>query len=77
MSDEDARDCTECEGSMFPVVMMDKMHGGIGQLEYRLPDDKRSFWTGRYPTAGLVQAFLCQDCGRIALYGQVSNPPSE
>ncbi|MFN0056451.1 MAG: hypothetical protein ACKV0T_30255 [Planctomycetales bacterium] len=28
-----------------------------------------SFWTGKYPSAGLVRAYLCADCGRIALYG--------
>jgi hypothetical protein len=60
---------------MSPVVIMDKSPGGltgnwhIGVLEYRLPDDRVSFWTGGYPTAGPVRAFLCGGCGRIALYG--------
>ena len=37
-------------------------------LEYRLSDDRLSFWTGKYPTAGTVMAFMCEGCGRIALY---------
>ncbi|MGH7200121.1 MAG: hypothetical protein ACREJB_05915 [Planctomycetaceae bacterium] len=54
---------------------MDKLHHTptkhrhAGSLEYRLPDDRLSFWTGMYPTAGEVWAFMCADCGRIALYG--------
>jgi len=54
---------------------MDRQPGGLsrravdGLLEYRLPDDKVSFWTGKYPSAGVVQAYLCGECGQIALYG--------
>jgi hypothetical protein len=64
---------------MSPIVIMDKMARGptkyryAGMLEYRLPEDRLSFWTGKYPTAGSVQAFMCQDCGRIALYGGASD----
>jgi hypothetical protein len=75
MADEDTRTCFECDGKMSPIIMMDKSHPGLtrhrhtGQLEYRLPDDRLSFWSARFPTAGLVRAYLCADCGRIALYG--------
>jgi hypothetical protein len=60
---------------MSPIVIMDKAslrvseHRHTRPLEYRLPDDQLNFWTGRYQTAGEVQAFLCASCGRIALYG--------
>jgi hypothetical protein len=65
---------------MSPIVIMDKApgmarHAVVGQLEYRLPDDCASFWTGKYPTAGVVRAYLCAGCGRIALYGD--NPDAE
>jgi hypothetical protein len=65
---------------MSPIIVMDKDRFGMTArdpqpLEYRLPDDRRSFWTGRYPTAGQVRAFLCAGCGRIALYG--SEPAAE
>lgn len=75
MASDDTRTCIECEGTMSPIVIMDKYYPGAakhrftGSLEYRLPEDRLSFWSGKYPTAGAVQAFLCGDCGRIALYG--------
>jgi hypothetical protein len=72
MAGEVTQTCVECQGAMSPIVIMDKdRYGGHGPtvLEYRQPDDRRSFWTGKYPTAGPVRAFLCGTCGRIALYG--------
>ena len=75
MKDEVSRKCVECQGRMAPIVVMDKSHPRptkhryAGSLEYRRPDDRLSFWTGKYPTAGPVVAFMCEDCGRIALYG--------
>jgi len=83
VKDEGSRTCTECQGRMSPIIVMDKLHTGptkqlhmgptthrnTGSLEYRLPDDRLSFWTGKYPTAGPVAAFMCEGCGRIALYG--------
>ena len=60
---------------MSPIIIMDKQHTlptphrHAGKLEYRQPDDRLSFWSGKYPTAGDVRGFLCQECGRIALYG--------
>ena len=75
MADELQRACVECQGAMSPIVIMDRQPGGFvsrfvaGVLEYRMPDDRVSFWTGQYPTAGVVRAFLCAGCGRIALYG--------
>lgn len=55
---------------MSPIVVMDKLGRAYpSSLEYRQPDDRLSFWTGKYPTAGPVNAFMCQACGRIALYG--------
>jgi hypothetical protein len=74
MADEASKTCVECQGTMSPIIVMDKDSFGMTPrgpqpLEYRLPDDRRSFWTGKYPTAGQVRAFLCAGCGRIALYG--------
>lgn len=74
------RTCVECQGVMSPIIIMD-VAPGLGRravaetLSYRMPDDRVSFWTGKYPTAGAVQAYLCAGCGRIALYGQT--PDSE
>jgi hypothetical protein len=77
MSSEISKKCIECQGPMAPIVVMDKDHYGVvgapQELEYRQPDDKRGFWTGKYSTAGLVRAFMCESCGRIALYGAMPN----
>lgn len=69
MSDDATRKCVECEGVMSPVVVMDRNYKSISQLAYRQLDDKASFWTGQYATAGSVLAYMCGHCGRIALYG--------
>ena len=75
MADDVSLTCVECKGSMAPIIIMDKRTWGPGEqrnagvLEYRLPEDRASFWMGKYPTAGSVRAFMCQGCGRIALYG--------
>ena len=72
---ESTKVCGDCQGRMSLVILMDKTHHGptqhryTGPLEYRLPDDRLKFWTGRYPTAGSVVAFMWEGCGRIALYG--------
>ena len=76
MSDTTARTCPDCDGAMAPIVITYKgmtfASAGERELEYRQPDDSRNFWTGKYPTAGKVQAFMCGECGRINLYGGVS-----
>jgi hypothetical protein len=74
MADEMSKTRVECEGPMSPILIMDKtypvnVYRSAQELEYRRPDDSRSFWTGKFPTAGPVRAFLCGECGRIALYG--------
>ena len=66
MADDVARTCVECQGSMFPITIMDKSHPGptkhrhTGSLEYRMPEDRLSFWTGKFPTAGMVQAVIAR-----------------
>jgi hypothetical protein len=81
MEHEVARVCVECQGQMSPIMIMDKIHPWptnhrhAGSLEYRLLDDRLSFWTGKYRTAGSVLAYMCKGCDRIALYG--SKPDAE
>lgn len=76
MADQSARKCVECQGPMSPIIIIDRVGmtytsgGSTQELSYRRPDDKQSFWTGKYPTTGSVQGFMCGDCGRIALYGK-------
>ena len=74
MADDTSKTCIECQGTMSPIIVTHTAYGfsnmGAKQLDYRQPDDRRSFWTGKYPSAGQVHAFLCGNCGRIALYGR-------
>jgi hypothetical protein len=79
MSHDAIRKCPECQGEMASIVLMDKVvahpaYAGVRELEYREPDDRRGFWSGKYATAGRVQAFMCGACGRIVLYGSVQSP---
>ncbi len=74
MTDEAPRACVACQGAMSPIVVMDHAYRQMVTLTYRLPEDRPSFWTGRYATAGTVRAFMCAECGRIALYGEQPNP---
>lgn len=74
MEDNASTLCPQCQATMAPIVLMDRYHPNSRfsqELEYRLPGDKPSFWTGKYPSGGKVQAFMCGDCGRIVLYGRV------
>jgi hypothetical protein len=65
-----SRACKECQGTMIQIVLMDKSHlGAITPFEYRLSGDKPNFWTGRHPSARPVESWMCDDCGRIQLYG--------
>ncbi len=68
--------CPQCEAVTTPVVVMDKVHPHVGglDLEYRLPGDRPSFWSGHYPTAGRVNALMCSGCGLIQLFGERNEP---
>ena len=67
------RTCPDCQAAMHEIRLIDKSHlGAHDELEYALPEDKRSFWgTGNYPIEGRVVAMMCAACGRISLYGAV------
>jgi hypothetical protein len=72
MGDESLRVCSACQAAMGSITVMDRYYVNnryTQELEYRLPEDKLSFWTGKYPTAGKIQAFMCSSCGKIDLYG--------
>ena len=77
MASDVSKTCPECQGPMSPVVVMGTISpfGALHGLEYRRPEDSRHWWTGKYPTAGTVRAFMCGACGRVALYG--SAPDAE
>ncbi len=71
------RKCPECGGSVHPIKIIDKTGRMDEQtdLEYALPESKRSFWLGRLPVEGVVMAHMCDTCGRISLYGRPRSEP--
>ena len=63
--------CVECGGAARPIRLIDKGEAGSHHdVEYAARDAGQGFWTWRYPVAGRVAAWLCPDCGRIALYAE-------
>jgi hypothetical protein len=66
-----ARKCPDCEGSLHEIKLIDKTgeYSRHDPLEYALPEAERSFWLGRYAVEGKVVAYMCDQCGRILLYG--------
>ena len=70
MSSMEARRCPDCDRDMNRIRLIDKAHdGGHTSLEYSAHDAVRSLWFGKYPVAGVVTAYMCDDCGRILLFG--------
>jgi hypothetical protein len=66
--------CPDCGGGTAPIKLIDAgaMSGleyQTRELQYAAGDAEVSAWTGRFPIAGMVRGRMCQDCGRIALYG--------
>ena len=74
MNTEDKK-CPDCGGSMKSIMIIDKTAKGGGvpkhsELEYTVPEAKRSIWTGLLPIEGKITAYMCNGCGRVLLYGQ-------
>ena len=62
-----------CGGDLGEIRIVDKTTvggGGHHNLEYTVPEAKRSFWAQTYPVEGEVASLMCQSCGRITLYGR-------
>jgi hypothetical protein len=75
----EGKKCPDCGGSMKAIKIIDKTTRGMGiphqeDLEYTVPEAKRSFWTGLLPVEGKISACMCDTCGRVLLYGQPREP---
>jgi hypothetical protein len=65
------RKCPDCGGKVEAIKLIDKSHMGVHtQMEYTVPEARRGFWMGTFPVEGKVDAFMCEQCGRIQLFGQ-------
>lgn len=62
--------CPDCAVELGPIRIVDKTHGSDADMEYSLYGTEKTFWTGFYPRAGKVMAYMCPQCRRILLYGE-------
>lgn len=70
MSESESRTCTDCNGAMTEIRLIDKGQGLTPQeAEYGPLGAKPAFWSGKVPVAGKIRGFMCSDCGLIKLYG--------
>lgn len=68
MNHED-KPCSDCGGAMKSIKMIDKQLAQHHDMEYTVPEAKRSLWSSKFPVTGSVQAVMCDSCGLIKLYG--------
>jgi len=74
MSTVETKKCQDCDGELKAIKLIDQgLRLGTGKLEgdleYSGTEAKRS-WTGKLPLEGKITAFMCQDCGRVILFGE-------
>jgi hypothetical protein len=66
----ETRSCLACTGTMAAVNVIDKGHMNASRpIEYAAIDAKPSWWTGGIAVAGVVQSYMCRECGLIQHYG--------
>ena len=71
MTTNQERKCPDCAALMHPIRLIDKSQANThNDLEYTLPESKRGFWLAQFPIEGKVRAYMCEQCGRILLYGE-------
>ena len=66
----DQRTCGDCGHPMKPIRLIDKVQLGHTYLEYAVGESERGFWTAKFPVEGRIASYMCQQCGRITLYGE-------
>jgi hypothetical protein len=62
--------CSDCGGATHEIKLIDKFHmAAHADLEYAVADANGILGMFNYSIQGRVEATMCKDCGRIALYG--------
>lgn len=75
------RECSDCNGPLQPVRILDATQAGLTlspekegfahvTLSYASPESEQALFTGRIPRSGIVRGYICTECGRIYLYGE-------
>lgn len=68
---ETPRRCLDCKGELQEILIIDR-GGSIerGGFQYAAANAERGVWTGKYPVAGNVLSYLCQNCGAVRLFAE-------
>ena len=73
--------CPDCDGDLYAIKLLDateSTRSGEGMshvdLSYAAPEASASFFTRSVAKSGFVKAKLCNQCGRIFLYGSRPTP---
>ena len=70
MSNARLKKCPDCGQSSKRIQMIDKVQMGHSFPEYAVGEVERSIWTAKFPIEGRVASYMCDQCGRITLYGE-------
>lgn len=66
----DRSKCADCGGCLTEVSLIDNSYyPRQAPVGYARIGARASFWTTKRPLAGTVQAFRCDSCGLLKLYG--------
>jgi hypothetical protein len=73
------RECPDCKGMLTGIKLIgtgweNPLTGIAVQTELRIfseADAQRGSFSGVFSQAGKVEPFICNDCGRIFLYGVI------
>tara|TARA_B100000809_G_C14796561_1_gene408667 strand:+ start:296 stop:475 length:180 start_codon:yes stop_codon:yes gene_type:complete len=55
---------------MRRIQLIDKVQLGHSYMEYAVGESERSIYTAKFPVEGRVASYMCEQCGRITLYGE-------
>ena len=73
MASQENRRCPDCGTELRAIKLIDPTRmTDLPNIWYTVPEASRRFWTGKYPVEGLadqIDAFICDACGRIMVYG--------
>jgi hypothetical protein len=71
--------CPDCETGLSAIQIVDQKGHGLTDVGFhftRSSPPKTSSWSGKLTnSAGRVQAFLCDACGRVLLYAGPNEAP--
>ena len=70
MSAAEQKQCPDCGQALKRIQMIDKVQMGHSYPEYAVGEAERSLWTAKFPIEGRIASYMCDQCGRITLYGE-------